>query len=89
MPESSTSSIIPPSLAPQETYFVNRTQSKNLPVYLLAKRGGNLRQTLIRKVEGNTSSLKRQLEEDLGLDPKTVAVNQLTNHVVIKVGRLM
>ena len=48
-----------------------------------------MRQTLIRKVEGNTSSLKRQLEEGLGLDPKTVAVNQLTNHVVIKVGRLM
>ncbi|KAI9822153.1 MAG: hypothetical protein M1832_003156 [Thelocarpon impressellum] len=79
-PPSSTSPAAPPT----EPYVVHRTHSKNLPVFHLAKRGGNLRQTKIRKVEGDISALKLQLQHDLGLEPKDVAINQLTRHVIIK-----
>ncbi|KAI9676931.1 MAG: hypothetical protein M1817_006770 [Caeruleum heppii] len=71
--------------APQERYFVQRTHSQNLPVFHQAKRGGNLRQTRIQKVEGDVTALKAQLVHQLGLDPKEVVINNLTKHIIIKV----
>lgn len=68
----------------QLPYFVHRTNTNNLPVYPEAKRGGSLKQTLIRKVEGDANALREDLIEHLNLKPEWVTVNGLTNHIIIK-----
>ncbi|RAL64718.1 hypothetical protein DID88_001749 [Monilinia fructigena] len=81
----STSTISPKTSAAvpnQPPYWVSRTPSKNLPVYLLAKAGGNLKQTKIRKIEGDIMKLKDQLEE--AFFNKEIRVNQLTKQIIIK-----
>ncbi|KAI9861502.1 MAG: hypothetical protein M1824_002394 [Vezdaea acicularis] len=69
---------------PTEKYFVSRSKSGNLPVYLQAKRGGNLRQTKIQKIEGDVSILQKQLIEALALSKDQVTINYLTKHIIIK-----
>lgn len=76
-PATSTPHILP--------YNVLRTTSKQLPVYLLAKRGGNLKQTRLRKIEGDIGALRTELQDALGLEHKDVVVNALTMHIIIKV----
>jgi large subunit ribosomal protein L49 len=66
-------------------YRVNRTPSQKLPIYLLAKRGGNLKQTRLRKIEGNVAALRQELQMALGLEEKEVVINQLNKHIIIKV----
>lgn len=73
------------ALAPL-SYHVHRTASQQLPVYQLAKRGGNLHQTKIRKIEGRVEDLRDELRRVLGLKEEQVVVNQLTKHIIIKVG---
>lgn len=73
--------------AAQLTYRVNRTPSQQLPIYLLAKRGGNLKQTRLRKIEGDIGKLKQDLQKALGIaEDKEIQINQLTKHIIIKVG---
>jgi len=67
-------------------YHIHRTPSQQLPVYKLAKRGGSLKQTRLRKIEGDVKALRGDLMEALGLGEGEVKVNQLTGHVLIKVG---
>ncbi|CAD6455377.1 6e5cbd31-0af8-4f5e-abb5-507f3fc95a05 [Sclerotinia trifoliorum] len=82
----STSTSTPPQItsaeAPNQPYHVSRTHSKNLPVYGRAKAGGNLKQTIIRKIEGDIMKLKEQLEG--ALFNKEVRVNHLTKQIIIK-----
>lgn len=66
-------------------YHIHRTASLQLPIYHLAKRGGNLHQTRIRKIDGNLMELKKDLTEALGVKAEHIAVNQLTKHIIIKV----
>lgn len=82
-----TTSASAQSEAPQQlTYRVNRTPSMQLPIYLLAKRGGNLKQTRLRKIEGNILELKADLQQALGIvEDKDIQINQLTRHIIIKV----
>lgn len=77
-----------PDNPPQEPYFVRRTFNHNLPVYHETKRGGNLRLTVIRKVEGRIGVLRDHLPQALGLDPKLVKMNTLTRQVIIKVSAI-
>jgi len=77
-----TSTPITPQTQP---YKVLRTPSKNLPIYTLAKRGGNLKQTKVRKIEGDIEVLRTQLQEALGLEHNEVVINQLTKQIIIKV----
>ncbi|MCJ1253956.1 hypothetical protein MMC24_001770 [Lignoscripta atroalba] len=77
-------SSVPSSLQPLP-YHVHRTASKELPVYHLAKRGGNLHQTRIRKIEGNIMDLRKDIQQALGLNEEHIVVNQLTRHIIIKV----
>jgi hypothetical protein len=71
---------------------VSRTPSAQLPVYLLAKRGGNLHQTRIKKVAGDVNAFVKDLEqylrEEAGVPEQylKVHVNRLTGHVIVKVG---
>ena len=71
--------------AAAKPYRVERTGTNNLPVYLLSKRGGNLKQTRVRRIEGNISVLRAELQAVLGLDEGQVTINQLTQHIIIKV----
>ncbi|KAL9125545.1 MAG: hypothetical protein Q9217_005268, partial [Psora testacea] len=65
-------------------YHVRRTASQELPIYHLSKRGGNLHQTRIRKVEGDRTALRDELQKVLNLQKENVLVNQVTGHVVLK-----
>ncbi|KAK1767377.1 mitochondrial large subunit ribosomal protein-domain-containing protein [Phialemonium atrogriseum] len=64
-------------------YFVSRTPSKNLPVYQDAKRGGNLKMTYLKKVEGDAQALKQNLAEQLSLRPDQIRLNPVTGHIQI------
>lgn len=58
----------------------------NMSVYERRDRGGNLKKTLLKKGEGNLQALKFDVMEALGLTEKEVKVNNVTNHIEIKVG---
>ncbi|KAK5713927.1 54S ribosomal protein img2, mitochondrial [Elasticomyces elasticus] len=70
--------------APNLAYFVTRTPSKELPVYQLTKRGGNLKITRVRKIDGRREVLRDELRTELGLQEKDAVVNAITGHVVLK-----
>lgn len=67
------------------SYHVHRTASQQLPVYHLAKRGGNLHQTRVRKIEGDIMALRDDLRQALCLKEEHITINQLTRHIIIKV----
>ena len=68
-----------------EPYHVSRTPSQQLPIYLLAKRGGNLHQTRVKKIEGDIATLRKELQQALVIDEEDIKINQLTRHIIIKV----
>lgn len=70
---------------PTEEYFIHRTPTRNLPVYHLTKDGGNNKQTRVRKVEGQISRLKAQLEEVLVPVPEWIRINPVNQHIEMKV----
>ncbi|CAL3971792.1 unnamed protein product [Diplocarpon coronariae] len=72
------------TLAASRPYRITLTRSKGLPIYLLAKRGGNKKLTRIRRIEGDVKELKKDLQEALGMDGKDVTINQLTKQIIVK-----
>ncbi|KAJ5095387.1 hypothetical protein NUU61_004743 [Penicillium alfredii] len=72
-------------------YFVRRTGSNQLPVYLVTKAGGTKQLTKIQKTEGDLDALRNDLSRTLGIDAaesrsKTpgVSINRLTGHIIVK-----
>ncbi|PGH18923.1 hypothetical protein AJ80_04343 [Polytolypa hystricis UAMH7299] len=67
-------------------YFIRRTPSSLLPVYLVTKSGGTRKQTKVQKVEGDVDALRADLARVLGLDQNSpdITVNRLNNHIVVK-----
>jgi large subunit ribosomal protein L49 len=51
----------------------------------MAKRGGNMKLTKLRRIEGDVTALRNDLREALGMDEKEVTINQLTRHIIVKV----
>jgi large subunit ribosomal protein L49 len=88
---SASSSPVPPPPAQAATpakpkpYRITLTPSKNLPVYTLAKRGGNMKLTKVRRIEGDVTALRNDLRAALELDEKEVTINQLTRQIIVKV----
>ena len=82
--------VQPASKSPNSVlpYRVERTPSSNLPIYLLAKRGGNLKQTKLRKIEGDINTLRLQLRDALKLEDKEIVINQLTKQIIIRVSSI-
>ncbi|KAI9929036.1 hypothetical protein ASPWEDRAFT_49301 [Aspergillus wentii DTO 134E9] len=92
----STSGTVSPAAANLQLtnlpYFVRRTASNQLPVYLVTKAGGTKQQTKIQKTEGDMDSLRNDLACFLGLesgDPRAakspdVAINRLNGHIIVK-----
>ncbi|KAK0936730.1 54S ribosomal protein img2, mitochondrial [Friedmanniomyces endolithicus] len=70
--------------APNLAYFVTRTPSKELPVYQLTKRGGNMKLTRIRKIDGRPETLRDALRVELNLGEKEAVFNAVTRQVVLK-----
>ncbi|KAI4113836.1 MAG: hypothetical protein LQ345_005271 [Seirophora villosa] len=73
-----------PDISEPLPYHVHRTPSQQLPVYQLAKRGGNLLLTRLRKIDGDIMRLKLHLQQALDLRPEEISINQLTRHIHIK-----
>jgi large subunit ribosomal protein L49 len=71
-------------------YFIRRTASNQLPVYLVTKAGGTKQQTKIQKTEGDLDALRTDLARYLNIDPKSpdVTINRLNGHIVVKVGSI-
>ncbi|KAI8977501.1 ribosomal protein L49/IMG2 [Mycotypha africana] len=68
------------------SYFVQRTTNKGLPVYTDYKNGGTRVLTVIRKVQGDTAALMKDIQKDF---PEAVMqINHRTQHLFIK-GRCM
>lgn len=69
-------------------YFVRRTPSNKLPVYLETKAGGTKRLTKIQKTEGDLEALKSDLAKALNLETGSkkpeVTINSTTGHIIVK-----
>ncbi|KAH9879814.1 hypothetical protein J1614_001838 [Plenodomus biglobosus] len=65
-------------------YHVERSKTRNLPIYTDFKRGGNLHITMIRKVTGDLFALRDELRVVLCKKDEDVTINPLTSHIVIK-----
>lgn len=77
--------LSPEQCAPNLAYFVSRTPSNELPIYQANARGGNLKLTRVRKIDGDASVLRDELRKALGLTKKEeCVVNPITGHVVLK-----
>jgi large subunit ribosomal protein L49 len=83
----------PPLQLTNLPYFVRRTPSNQLPVYLVTKTGGTKRQTKIQKTEGDLEALRNDLARTLGLESgdsraaksSEVTINRLNGHIIVKV----
>ncbi|KAL8803663.1 MAG: hypothetical protein Q9200_006123 [Gallowayella weberi] len=76
-----------PDITQSLPYHIHRTPSQQLPVYQLAKRGGSLLLTRLRKIDGDIMKLKEELQQALSLKQEQISINQLTKHIIIKVSR--
>ncbi|KAK0650328.1 54S ribosomal protein img2 [Lasiodiplodia hormozganensis] len=65
-------------------YFVLRTSSNNLPVYVEKKSGGNRIQTKVRKVSGDVIALRKALQKYLSLPEDDISVNNERGYVIAK-----
>jgi large subunit ribosomal protein L49 len=45
-----------------------------------------LKQTKLRRIEGNINVLRKDLQQALGMDEKEVVINQLTQQIIVRVG---
>lgn len=71
-------------------YFVRRTASNQLPVYVDVKAGGTKQLTKIQKTEGDLDALRNDLALALGVSDgnkanSEVTLNRLTGHIIVKV----
>ncbi|EME77945.1 uncharacterized protein MYCFIDRAFT_124968, partial [Pseudocercospora fijiensis CIRAD86] len=65
-------------------YYVSRSNFNSLPVYLLRKRGGNLKQTRIKNIDGDRLKMKEELCKALELPADKAAVNSVTGHIIVR-----
>ncbi|KAK4195520.1 mitochondrial large subunit ribosomal protein-domain-containing protein [Triangularia verruculosa] len=72
-----------PERKPTYPFGIGRSATNNFSVYQLAKRGGNLKITVVKKVEGNRIAFKEELGKALRLSPRDIKVSSLTGHVEV------
>ncbi|OLY83706.1 39S ribosomal protein L49, mitochondrial [Smittium mucronatum] len=66
----------------QLKYFIQRTPFKSLPVYSEFKNNGSQKLTIIRKIEGDLSSLVADLAPLFGRE--NISIKKINNSVLIK-----
>ncbi|KAJ5341421.1 Mitochondrial large ribosomal subunit L49 [Penicillium brevicompactum] len=80
----------PPLQLTNLPYFVRRTASNQLPVYVDTKAGGNKQLTKVQKTEGDLDALRNDLAVALnvsdvrGKPNPDVTLNRLTGHIIVK-----
>ncbi|CAG8180807.1 unnamed protein product [Penicillium salamii] len=90
-PAKSAKNPSPPLQLTNLPYFVRRTASNQLPVYVDTKAGGNKQLTKVQKTEGDLDALRNDLAIALGVTDvrgkpnPDVTLNRLTGHIIIKV----
>ena len=87
----STNEPLPASALP---YTISRTRSSNIPVYHLAKAGGNKHLTQVRKLTGDLQALQGDIRSALGLEQfvvdqqgrkkENVTINWTTKQIVVR-----
>ncbi|KAK3688989.1 mitochondrial large subunit ribosomal protein-domain-containing protein [Podospora appendiculata] len=82
-PFTPSSATNPAKPLPPAPYLVSRTPSNNLPVYQLAKRGGNYKLTAIKKIDGDARTMQKWLADELGMDLDQVRVKTPTGHIEV------
>lgn len=80
------STFTTPTPPRQLPYFVERNPFNNFGVYQQKKRGGNLKVTLLKKGVGDLVALKNDLIDALQLRAEEVSINNVTKHIMLKVG---
>ncbi|KAI1407936.1 mitochondrial large subunit ribosomal protein-domain-containing protein [Hypoxylon sp. FL1857] len=88
-PASSSTTETQPQEKRQLPYYVGKNNLFNFGVYHKTKRGGNLKLTLLKNIEGDLHALKRDLKASLQLNDGEVSVNSVTRHIEIKGHRKM
>ena len=83
-PVGSAATFIAQSALPPPTYHIERSRSKNLPIYTDYKRGGNLYLTTVRRITGNSTALRDELRAFLKKRAEDITINTVTGHIVIK-----
>ena len=76
--------LAPEHCAPNLPYFVSRSANNELPIYTLRKRGGNLKMTRVKKVDGDRMKLRNALKTALQVREKDCVINSVTGHIMIK-----
>ncbi|KAK3400434.1 mitochondrial large subunit ribosomal protein-domain-containing protein [Sordaria brevicollis] len=82
-PATQSSTASPPASTKKLPYLVGRAWTQRLPVYQLAKRGGNKKLTQIKKVQGDGQAMRRDLAKFLGVEEKEVRVKVPTGHLEV------
>ncbi|OJD34645.1 mitochondrial large ribosomal subunit [Diplodia corticola] len=83
-PVDANASAVEQARPPALPYFVQRSSSNNLPVYLDQKRGGNRTETKVRKVSGDSQALKKELQTYLNISAEDIWVTHPSGHIVAK-----
>ncbi|KAI8963565.1 mitochondrial large subunit ribosomal protein-domain-containing protein [Daldinia sp. FL1419] len=65
-------------------YHVSRNKLNNLAVYHKAKRGGNLKITMLKRGKGDLQALKHDIQEALRLKEGDISVHNLTGHIILR-----
>ena len=83
-----------PQAASVLPYTISRTRSSNIPVYHLAKAGGNKHLTQLRKLTGDLHALQSDIRSALGLEQyvvdqqgrkkENVAINWTTKQIMVR-----
>ncbi|KAK2802763.1 hypothetical protein FQN51_004291 [Onygenales sp. PD_10] len=78
--------VHPPLPLTNLPYFIRRTPSNQLPVYLVTKAGGTKQETKIQKTEGDMDALCSDLALTLGIEKgsKDISINRLNGHIIVK-----
>ncbi|POS78163.1 hypothetical protein DHEL01_v203445 [Diaporthe helianthi] len=79
-----TTTINTPPRKKKLPYIVERTWTKNLSVYNDARAGRTKKQTVVKKIVGDSRALKDDLIEEMGFPTNHVKINPVTNHIKIK-----
>lgn len=84
-PHAPTTTSRPGPPDPRLPYFVSRTPFKKLAVYALNKRGGSLKLTMVKKIEGDKTAFKSALMKELQLEADQVRIKVPTGHIEVSV----
>lgn len=76
----------PSELAAQLSWMIERTASRQLPIYKRWRGGGTKEQIVVKKLQGDTQAFMDDMITALQIKPEKVRLNPTTRQVEITVG---